>query len=796
MNFVNPVFKFTLTHEIEGVFFIDEPLGWPGARLILERDSEYSSLIERFDGAFTFFGDNGIVNGGISIIKFIENKYGLDADLEINADISFDGGVSWQNVFNGLYDFSENEENNLNQIKSAIIRNDFWTKFINRSETQVDLQSSTGLDGSTIDVISPINISLSSQIISKSSTYNGSIVPTDPSLPEYNMPTGGAIDASGPTDDFTFYSQATIDIDQNEIDDSFQPILDFINVVSDITPNIELPEEGGVMDIYFDIDSVISLTLDGEIFASSEEVDPSAITSIDVGADIYLQKNNDSPIFMCGGVDSSSGVSTPHTGLPVLFTKGFDISLSAPGHQTITTSVNDSVKLYVVWSITFNIDVGANTGVIKWSSRTLTLDRFEPRAKFVIASTYKDTTAEAFLIHDAARSIIDRITGVNSSLQSNYLGNSNTSPSYVDDGCASNFVCTKGLQIRGYLMADKRMQMSFKQWWDGAHPIFNFGLGYTDDNKIEIEPREYFYDDEMSVLFDNVENITRRYDQDKIFNKIDIGFQKWQSENISGIDDPQTKHSYATRFKKVGKSISILSDWIAASLAIETTRRAKKKKSADYKYDDETFIISVNASTLNPELDENFSTISNLNNSDTRYNIRLSPSRILVTNWFKYINGALQSYIGSFYKFVSGEGNYNMVSDITSGCNNSGPIAEDQNFQIYNDVGYLHLADLFEIKIPMTWEQYSTIRQNRKKAIGISRTTYNHTAFFIKVLEYEVSNALATITAWPKTPFNIDRVSTYTHLETCASSECGPLGRSTEENNFRITENGLCREIE
>lgn len=764
MNSGKPIFRFRLIHAIVGTYEITEPLGWSQTKLILDRDPEYSSLVERFDGAFTFFGNNGNIDGGTAFIRSIENTYGIDADLNVDIDLSFDGGNTWENVFYGLYDFSENEENNRNQIKSAIIRNDFWTKFINRSDTPVDIQSSTGLDGGSVDVISSIDTALTSQVIPKTTTYIGDIFASDPAAPEFDMPTNVAIDASGTSDDFIFYSQASIDLDQSEIDDSFSPILDFVTLQTDITPQIELPEEGGDIRIQFEYDVNTEFVLNGQIRADSAESDPSAITSIGMIGELYVQKNSETPIFLSSGADSEAGVSTPSPGLPVSFSRTFSLGITSVD-TTISLNPGDTLKLYIKWYIEFIIDVGADTGVIKYNTRTLTLQRFAPRPIFTLQSTFPETTAEAFLIHDAARSIIDRITNENNSLVSDYMGNSNTSPSYGDDGCASNYVVTRGLQIRQYSLSSKPMQMSWKQWWDGAHPVFNLGLGYTSDDRIEIERRQDFYDETISVSFDYVDEIIRRYDQDKIFNKVEIGFQKWQSENISGIDDPQTKHSYATRFKKVGKPISILSDWIAASLAIETTRRAKQKKSADYKYDDETFIISVNASTLNPELDENFQTITGLNNSDTRYNIRLSPARSML-RWIKHFNGALQDYIGSAYKFVSGEGNYDMSSLLdTTDCEYDagsavGPTVSEKEDMFVHADDYIHLADLFEIKIPMSWVQYSTIRDNRKKAIGISRTNTGHIPFFIKTLEYEVCNSYATITAWPKYKFSIDRIDT------------------------------------
>jgi hypothetical protein len=320
---------------------------------------------------------------------------------------------------------------------------------------------------------------------------------------------------------------------------------------------------------------------------------------------------------------------------------------------------------------------------------------------------------------------------------------------------------------------------------------------------IEISRLSDFFSDSISVRFDYVRDIVRRYDNDVIFNKIDIGYQKWQSEDISGIDDAQTKHSYATRFKKVGKAISLVSGFIAASLAIETTRRFVTKKSADYKYDNETFIIAVDdldstPGMITPETNENYTFITGLKNPSYRYNSRITPARNLI-RWMKYLNGCLQSYIGSIYKFVSGEGNFDMDSDLDNGdCDDfSEAVSEKQDLPVGTD--YIHLPEIFEINIPMSWDQYKAIRNNRKKAIGISQTNAGHTAFFIKNLEFEICKSKAKITAWPKTRFQIVNTDFVIPDPVCVQTvfeQCGDDDRFTEDFEYRLTEDGECREIE
>src|SRR5690606_6897015 len=265
-----------------------------------------------------------------------------------------------------------------------------------------------------------------------------------------------------------------------------------------------------------------------------------------------------------------------------------------------------------------------------------------------------------------------------------------------------------------------------------------------------------------SINISHVRDISYTYDQDYIFKTIKVGYKKWESESASGIDDPQTKRTYTTGFKYNGQEFTLESSGIAASLTIETTRRKRVEKSSDYKFDNDLFIIAhnvddVSPDTYIPELDENFNSVSNLLNSETRYNLILTPMRNLL-RWAKYIGGCMQSYATSAYKFVSGEGNYDMISEHAGGDNGCQAVlldelgeSQDISLEDYNDdLGYYFLPLLYDITFPITWDDFNEIRNNRKNAIGISQTTTGHKTFHIKKMEYSIlTGKVESLNAWP-----------------------------------------------
>lgn len=766
----NPIFRFTLRHAEVGDLEISEPIGWIEAKLKLERHEDFHSLVEYFEGAFIFYGTNGVDNGGIDFIRYVEQNYGPDATLRIEIEVSFDSGRTYDNIFFGQLDLTSINELKDNRAQIAIIRDDFWAKFISRKDTTVDLQAESDLDEEVINPVDRIDIDLPSQKVRQiySGYFDVGVMYSDPG-DDY-------------ADDYLQIDPTFVVLD--EIEEKFT----LPNAANEALP-VWIIEAKYAGSYYFD--------LRVEASEASVITPPDNLNGL---VSLYIQINEQTPIPF---------TATDHGG------GGSAESTSYVYQGTINLNATDVVRIYGVVDSPI---LGGNDFYVWGISNPDVYSFFEPAVPSGVASpsyfyveaqtVYPKTRSQSFLLHDAGAAVLKSYgLGEENPFYSEYLGGLLTNARvYESDGCGWHYAVVKGLQLRGYQLNEKTFFLSFDQWWRGANPIFNLGLGYDetattpDQSLIRVEKKSYFYSREISTNFDYVFEISREYDDARIFNKIEIGYANWQSEDISGIDDPQTKHTYATRFKKIGKGIQVHSDFIAASLAIEVTRRQTIEKSKDYKFDNNTFIISINPDDLSPdaytpELDENFSSITNLLNSETRYNSRLTVGRNFL-RWRNYFNGALQSYTSSNYKFVWGEGNYDMTSNLVSSCDVSGELSEKQNINVSSD--YLHLPLLYTIEINLAWQDYVAIRDARHKAIGISQTDSNHAMFFIKSLEYELIKGKATIKAWPLEYFNITQTDFVPTMRQCqVAGSCGTNedDRTTSEGEGRTTSEGECRTI-
>jgi hypothetical protein len=806
-------FSFQLTYG-DTVHEISEPDGWKGSKIKLERHQDFYSLIEFYEGsaggAFIFYGDNGVEDGGISFLKSIEQADGFDQSIGFIAGYSPDG-FTFENIFSGLVDLSAKNEMENNKMQAPVIRDDFWSKFINRKDTPVSLSSTTDLDGNPVDPVTPVTIRLTPQPIKKLF---------------YSWLTYGVFyeNANG-VDSGDFQSYGFDHEEINEFDSSNN--FGYYNLLStDVFNDVIEYNFAAEYSGNYDLDICIELALNkGATLPDPIAFRTTNYPSGDRRIRLFFQINEQTPIeFTITDNITGAEDSTSYTYFATHALNAGDQIRIYGDYQTIWDSEAFDVRV-----VSFGSDDNTYSGASIPTPSLIPSGRAIPTYFRITGHTIlPETEAQGYLLHDAISGVLERYGLGESPLYSEFLGSALTnSRSYPEDGCGWKFAILKGLQIRDYSLEEKPFFISFNQLWEGANPILNLALGYEEiegDQVIRIEQKADVFDEEISVSFGNVSKIKSSYDTKHIFKTLRLGYKKWQSEDILGIDDPQTKRVYATRFEKSGTDLTLESDFIAASLAFETTRRAKREKSVDYKFDNDTFILALSEDEVSPqryrpELAENFNSVTNLLDSSERYNLILTPMRNLL-RWANVFGGCLQKYLTSSYRFVSGEGNYDMVSDYSCALGNvceaiiCDSLTEKQDIPLstYNGTfGYLFYPMIYEIEIPMEWDDFNIIRNNPKNAIGISQTDEDYKPFFIKELEYDIVKGTAVIKAWPKEYFDIQVIETEYQNAACpierslADSDDNPDEpfvpdevcyrltedgdiRITEDNHFRITE--------
>jgi len=735
-----------LSHGSESVV-MSEPEGLSSVIVALTRHPELHGVIKEIKTPLSAYGSNGIEDGRREWIKGIEITFGCDAVIGITIEhaeenkpfeLFYSGEVGIQTIVESLgLDHS---------LEFTAVQNGLWRKLMSRFETPVDIQSTENLDGNTVTVHAPEVVNLPTQAIRQS--FEGSC----------------PIGLSAKNGD---YIQLGF---ENE-------------VISEITERHIIPTDSNaslpvsIFDMEYKGEYLVSECRVEVSIIRDEPVFPNCNTPIydknptSSYLDFFIKINEGTPIAFTA-VDGAE--STIYTYSGTLTLKKTDQVRIYGLINTYSWIIGGKMNYMVLWGEE-NI-IYENIGVYSSPASNCVLDgviqgdidfglapsgEILPTRLSLTANTlFDDTQQPGFLTHDMAASICDRITDANK-FYSELLGSTETKArTYPSNGEWWDNINFKGLHLRGYTLSEKKFFASMKDYIDGGKPLFNFGIGLeavNNEEVIRLESYEHFYNPDMSVLLSNVQRIKRKYGKN-YFNTIETGFVNGKTEDISGIDDSQ-KQVRASIFKNIGSAIRIACTWIAQGLTIEQARRTTVIKSADYKFDDNIFVVEVEKTGVEyaPKIDQDFSLVTNLLNSDTRYNKHHTPARMFL-RWQKWVSGCLQQYIGSVFRFVYGEGNYAMTSTMTTNADNYGGenLAENADITVTSQYTYIPLE--FEIDHYLTLEEFKIIDLNKNNAIGISQTNELHQPFFIENLQYEVMTGQIKIIGHFKDFFDIQTV--------------------------------------
>lgn len=718
---MTPQFRFTMfnaTVSPSGTV-VNQPVGWRDAGPSLERDGRYHSLIEYFKGSFIWFGT------ARQFIIDVEDNEGPEGQIRLLIEIYYS---VWETVFDGKIDISQLEDvtkvGTYYKMSAPIIRDDFWSRFINRTDSPVDLQSTTDMDGGTRTAVNKITLPLPSQIVQTS--FERQVDWADNVLRTLDETAIIAADVSGTTAQYLIFSNANVVVDEIEERAEHGTIL------SAIKPTAE--------DKY-----LIKAKFAGEyVFDASIRYTVILSASRTFSVKWYRAIKSE-------GVIAETQIGSTQSGTDSLITDDGARVLSL----TIDLLAGDEFYIYgevvissAVSTMSYFPDYDSDLGA--------PYDPVYTQLEIVAKTVFPDTTTDAYLIKDAAESVLSKIVGQDAVVASTMFA-----------GCKRLYTITRGKHIRGESYSSKKMFLSFKEWWDVVEPCLNIGLSYdlvSSVKKIRIEPKEYFYDPVPVVFLNNVVISGRTYDNNLIYKKIDIGFADWSKESKSGIDDPQTKRVFnVNTFSTIGVTKSIVSTGYASSLGIEQLRRDQVQAGKDNPLDEKIILtaVKVDGSDFTPEVGTDFNAVTNLLNSDTRYNIRLSPSRIF-NRWKKFLQGMLEHTTGAFFYFGSGEGNYKMTSQLeVTDCeatDDPEPVLDENANIAVDETNYNFIPQRFKGIVPMSWATYKTILAQRTKAIGIAQPDGTYLPYFIDKFDFIHMSGKASIEVWlaNRTPLTLD----------------------------------------
>jgi hypothetical protein len=558
-------YRWTLTNlsDLTTQVLTRDPIGWDEGTYSIKRSDIYKGAFHEYTTSLKFHCDGG----GKGFVDTVYQNEDIDGRIDVLVEYDCDGSGTYDTLFNGIINLASYKTDGEYTIVN-IEKSDLLTKLFNRDEISVDLETTTSIGGNAITSPTPTTLQLHSQNIFLKSAAQGAASFT------------ASIDV-GVVDAFTYRGLISHQLTNIRTDaENFAGW----NEYSDYgypgqTKNTsDLPEIFEATDSNVDFPATYTYRLD--FSGLFHDIVVGTPTRINSGHSLTLAYgatlNTATTITLYSGGGYTTGLTD--------YTSSFD---TTPLTGTIALNYGDKVWLYWFQSEVISTGPYNDSHIYEW-------DYDKAEFSLEINSTTDETSAKTMLVHEAFNQVVDAIADSNGNFKSDFYGRTDSEKiTYAEDGCGSKVAITNGLNIRK--IEDKNILCSFKSLFENFDCLHNIGMGIV-DSKVRVEPLSYWFDGTTQIIsLPLVNSFEQKNDNRRYFNKIDIGYMKWESEFLGGLDDPNTKHEYSTIISSAKNTLTKLASYISSGYTIEFTRRKwNDVVTEDWRYDNDNFVIAVN----------------------------------------------------------------------------------------------------------------------------------------------------------------------------------------------------------
>lgn len=790
--------KFIFSNPTYGTTVIDEPIGWSDIAINIKRDLASHGVF--FDYAISL----QFRQSGYHYLKNAYNTGGIDQYVGLNVQVKCSETDIFEDFYTGklllaklVFDCSDKCFAECPVEPSGCLM-----KFRNRIDQKVDLQLCEDYDKNALACYNflPYTIKMKPKLVVKKSAADACYDSTCLISDAYDTPagTGNSIVINYDT-----YVQPCIgSLNLNEVDTVNSIGLRFASDPSTVD-DIIVASKTGVYKLdfkfNFDVLSTVYTRTESVVCTPSGGVcgpnPPNSVTVCGQTLDLYLNGEFDAwevdGFVTVNGANVHTqnfiyelGVCHTRSGIGISFTDAQLINNCFAANLSLSLNANDVVKVF--WKIhqggDFKLCV-TRQNEVRFANAFSIHTNTSCIWKFSLQSeTLEDpTNSKVYMINEAFSRVTENITNDCMRVKSNYFGRTDSQPyTSPQDGCGSLESITVGKHLRQFPDNLCLMNPSFKDLFDSMNSIHNIGYGVEPDiNRtgfewLRIEPMAYWYDNSVLMSCFNIPEIKLTVKAEWYISLFDFGYNKWEAEQTSGLDEFAVKKQYRTTFREVKQTLSKRVEFIGSGYAIENTRSEKYNidTTKDWRWDNDIFVICVRRdgtattpySLISVEQGVdciNVGTALNIIDPGTIYNARISPNRnflrwmpYLMANYFFDINDS-----NSYFRFVDGQGNYLAEMELINGClyEKSGKNLKEnedisstdtntlsQSYPIYN-------FETVEYDYPMSFNQFKFIKANPRGTITYqSADMPTPKSGFIYSISYKPNEGIATFTLLPK----------------------------------------------
>jgi hypothetical protein len=617
---------------------VEEPIGWDAIAFRAQR-MEFSGIDQVFSTDVQFYGE------GARFLKDVYDEFFINGYVKFR--ITSDQFVNGQPYeFIGQVNFALYEETNVCDTDSwvvsvGIIEDNFRERFKARMGTDINLFSTTDLDGSPIPALTLASGLTRVRLHSQNFILSGSakqLAETSLGVGDYHSRVAHVCPYYWGSSDYKDNYGSSIDVDGFNFTNTnvnFQNNAGYTRSFQ-LTGNLKFKlKNDGVYSPPTSFDNTI-IRMFGDVLIRDASHNQVSFVFIGLTNDLHVLNNPD----------------------------------DEPTEGTFSWPFDTSVTLEPGWSFQIRMFLDADVTAGYQSKGTMSYlwpDETFFKLTEVNAGEQYASPCDGLLVFDCLKRLIYQMTGDPDGLISQTFNP-------IGQGCYFNNFLTTGMQVRNGADPNggiqPEMTTSFDDLFKSLYGVFCLGWSYEKTGlgwKIRVEKLDYFFKNQVALEPTNIGEVTQRAMSDRLVNQIKVGFDdKWKNIAISGIYSIHTTRTYsiANKATRDGTTadLDLISDFIAEGNTIEFLRRLSflnnedNPGSSDRPNDYDFFLIWLNRFEVSIEnlvnsgygfKDETGSAIfdsatisANSNQiafssslADRLYNIYHTPTRIAYRHW-------------------------------------------------------------------------------------------------------------------------------------------------------------------
>lgn len=765
------IWKFTLTDYTTNPSgdstVVDEPNGWEAITCKLTRDMQTHGIFFDFTGNSLQF-----YNEAANILMLAYAANGVESKVMMTVDVQCDDDSVFQQFYYGKIVFSTYKEDCSDECSVTVTVEQMEAQMIfkNRMSSPVNLGGNKDFDNNTLPTYPALPFSLTlnaKSILQTSKRYTSTLIEMTPQQQTITHAVARGVGLSGSKNNDSYICFSLDEYSLDEIN-SYTAVLGGGGSFSDLTPYFILSEYGTYQ---------IDLNLQVEIRAGAK-CDADVLGALGGGGggynnlvvDAYLRVGSGADVLLGSwSVSSGSTIVAPidyqsgnYYGSVGVFAQSVGGNLVYTG--TFSGNVGDNVFIYfkINQDGQYHMDLLSKHD-IQWNQG---LRIYNPSYCNISAlTTFPDSSTYAFAINESLSRIAEAVTDGEICVKSDYFGRTDSLPyASSQDGPGGLEVITKGLLIRGIALGRNSnaipiFTQTFNDIFAALNSIHCIGIGFEPDpNRVgklwlRVEPLSYFYNNTVILTCLNIMNVQRQVMSDQVYNTFKFGYNKYEAEQDTGLDEYMTEREYRNSISQVEKSLDKTCAFIGSGYALEVTRRKINTDTADWRYDNDTFIICCKRNSGNIVVEQGgISGDLNIVDPPTVYNYRISPIRNAM-RWFKVWAVGFQNLSQAIFNFTTAKGNY-----LAKGLNNTGinvieaaAIAEDDtltsaSFTNVADAKPLWKPEQITFDYPLSLSDYLNLKLNPNGLVKFQTQSKPIEYGYIMEVNYKPNEGLATFT--------------------------------------------------